>query len=138
MIENKLKADCILCKNKSECDFKDICKSRVQNELKTLDGWRKADVNFDKYIEIGDKIDEKLYNYFLDMLPPISLKGGQGVYSGFQVSEAVTDAFDNNDKPRALYDTFVIIDGDYYYLGLNFRGEIKSKYKLVEYVAFRP
>ena len=29
-----------------------------------------------------------------------------------------------------------IINGDHYYLGLNFKGEAKSKYKIIEYVCF--
>ena len=110
MIENKLRQDCILCHNNSDCDFKDTCKSRIQNKLKTLDDWRKLNLTFNKYIEIGDKIDEKLYNYFLDVLPPFSLKGGQGIHAGFQVSEAVTDATDDDCNPRVLYDTFGIIN----------------------------
>jgi len=135
MIENKVKENCTLCHNKPMCwvdgnaGFKDTCKSRWQAELKTLDGWRGYDGDFGKYVERGDKIDAALYDYFLNILPPFDLSHNRMIAAGFQCSEAIRTGIDYNGDQRELYSTFGVIDGEYYYLGLNFRGEVKSMYR---------
>ena len=138
MIENKIKYDCVLCQNqdKAECEFKDTCKSRFQKELKTYESWHKTNVDFNKFIKTGDKIDKDLFDYFLNILPPIELNANKITSYGFQVSEAYSDGIDEEDKCRALYSTFGKINGEYYWLGFNFKREVNSKYKIVEYVTF--
>jgi len=95
-------------------------------KIKTLAGWTGT---FSSYFTKGDEIDEATYDHFLNILPPLSLKGGQGYYAGFQVSEPICDGIDDNDRMRALYNTFGEKDGRHFYLGLNFKGEVNSCYK---------
>ena len=140
MIANKVKEDCILCYRKGWCwtneeaEYIADCNSRWQAELKTLEGWRKQSGDFGKYVELGDKIDKALYDYFLNILPPFELKYNRNLISeGFQCSEAINTGIDVNDNHRELYSTFGIIGGEHYYLGLNFRGEIQSRYHFAKY-----
>ena len=88
-------------------------------------------MDFDKYVERGDKIDSALYDYFLNVLPPFDLKHNVIVSAGFQCSEAINTGEDENGRHRELYSTFGIIGGEHYYLGLNFKGEVSSRYKLL-------
>ena len=114
-----------------DTEFCSTCKSTEQKEIKTLEGWRESKINsITDYLNQGDQIDEELYNYFLDIMPPISLNSGNGiVFAGFQVSEPYGDRRDINDKWRTTYSTFGCNGGHYYYLGLNFKGKVKSEYK---------
>ena len=141
MIENKVKEDCILCNRRNFCwtyeedGNKATCGRRWQSELKTLDGWCGYAGDFDKYIERGDKIDDALFRYFYRLLPPFEFKPNIKVEdvvmeSGFQYPEAVSRGIDANNAYRDLYNTFGVIAGELYYLGLNFRGEVKSRYQL--------
>jgi hypothetical protein len=61
-------------------------------------------------------------------LPPIKLKSGQGITIGFQLCEPDMEGINENGKHSPLYSTFGRIGSEYYYLGLNFEGEIKSRY----------
>ena len=143
MIENRVKENCILCNQRNFCwtyeedGNKATCGRRWQLELKTLDGWQAHGGDFSSYVERGDKTDAALYDYFLSILPPFELKPGikvEGVVieSGFQNPEAVVRGIDCNNAYRDLYDTFGVIAGEHYYLGLSFRGEVKSRYRLAE------
>jgi hypothetical protein len=103
-------------------------------EIKTMAGW--GNNKFRDYFKKGDEVDEDVYNYFLNILPPFSLRGGQGYYAGFQVSEPDSDGIDVNGEMRALYSTFGAKNERYYYLGLNFKGEVDSKYEPWTYVVW--
>lgn len=46
----------------------------MNQQLKTMDGWRASGLTLYGYLLIGDRIDEELQNYFLTELPPI--RGG--------------------------------------------------------------
>ncbi len=80
--------------------------------------------SFLDYVVCGEEVDEQIYNNFLNILPPIGLKGGQGFSAGFQVSEPYCHREDKNGKWRAKYMTFIKKNNKYYYMGLNFQGEI--------------
>lgn len=88
-------------------------------ELKTMNGWGKyADENhdgsWDKYCKAGDLVDEEVYNYFLNVLPP------RGMGRGYlQVGEPYSSAFDPEfGKWRQTYSTFRRVQkGVWMYLG---------------------
>lgn len=43
-------------------------------EIKTYKGWINSDADtIDKYLNPGDLVDEEMYNYFLNILPPLVL-----------------------------------------------------------------
>lgn len=75
----------------------------------------------------GQEITEEVYNNFLNCLPPIGLKGGQGWYAGFQLGEPYCHRTDvRSGKWRGMYATFTSSEGRYYYQGINFAGEVNS------------
>lgn len=78
--------------------------------------------------ERGQEIAESVYYNFLDVLPPIYLRGGQGWAAGFQMGEPYTHMKDTRtNKFRPVYMTFTRADGHFYYQGLNFSGEVDSR-----------
>lgn len=38
--------------------------------MKTMAGWHEAKVDLDRYLEIGDAVDEEMADYFIGVLPP--------------------------------------------------------------------
>ena len=53
----------------------------IKQEIKTLSGWNvfaeeNKEGSWDKYCQPGDLVDEGVYDYFLDILPPKSIKRG--------------------------------------------------------------
>ena len=75
----------------------------------------------------GQEVAQEVYEYFLNILPPRSINGGQGYFAGFQVGEAYSHELDTRTgKLRPMYATFVSRDGKYYYMGINFPGEVNS------------
>ena len=78
--------------------------------------------------ERGQEITADAYNDFLNLLPPISLRGGQGWSGGFQVSEPYCHREDTRTgKWRAMYMTFTRSGERCYYQGINFAGEVDSR-----------
>ena len=76
----------------------------------------------------GSEVSEEVYNNYLNIMPPISLKGGQGACAGFQMGEPYCHRTDKrNGKWRPLFATFTTINGRFFYHGLNFAGEIDSR-----------
>lgn len=76
-----------------------------------------------KDVPAGTEISETIYKDMLNVMPPISIRGGNGFYAGFQMGEPHDHRTDSNGRFRARYLTFVSADGHYYYAGLNFGGE---------------
>lgn len=75
----------------------------------------------------GQEITEEVYNNFLDCMPPISLKGGQGWPAGFQLGEPYCHRTDlRTGKWRGMYATFTSGNSRYFYQGINFPGEVDS------------
>lgn len=69
----------------------------------------------------GEEISEELYNYFLDILPPISLRSGASM-CGFRVSEPHDHVLRKDGLYHARYATFGTSNGKYYYLGIFTKG----------------
>ena len=93
-------------------------------EMKTLDGWHEyakahGKSGWSEYCHPGDQISEDVYDYFLDLLPPRTMRGGY-----FQVGEPS----DSRRNPRTgrfanTYPTFLQKNGTYFYMGDCFAGE---------------
>lgn len=126
-MENLMK--CVPCKLK-ESEFCAECTSKTQDAVKTMAEWNVNGVDFTKYVEDYDEIDEELYNYFMDVLPPMSLRTTQGfVDCGFQCSEPYDIVYDNEGNGHNTYSTFGKKNGKYYYMGLNVKGQVFTKIK---------
>ena len=76
----------------------------------------------------GQEVSEEVYNHFLNIMPPISLNGGQGWFSGFQVGEPYCHRDDTrNGRWRPMFATFTSAGDRYFYQGINFAGEVDSR-----------
>ena len=77
--------------------------------MKTLKAWQESDTGgFDSFVKQYEEIDEKMYWYFMEILPPIY------VTSGFMVSEA----YDYCSKHQTqTYGCFIQLGDRYYSLG---------------------
>ena len=97
-------------------------------EIKTLAGWHEyAETHekngWDDYCHSGDQVDEEVYDYFLDILPPRTMRAGY-----FQVGEP-SDSRMNPKTGRfeATYPTFAQDSrGNFFYLGACFAGKSDS------------
>lgn len=69
-------------------------------ELKTIDGWCKSDCgSWDEYCKPGEVVDEGVADYFLNILPPRTMKMGY-----FQVGEPHSTAV--NPKTKRYPETY--------------------------------
>lgn len=60
----------------------------------------------------GQEVTREVYESFLNVAAPISLRGGQGYLAGFQVGEAVTHKVDTRiGKYRSMHATFATGSG---------------------------
>lgn len=73
--------------------------------------------DFHKCCQPGEEISKDLYEHFLNILPPISLKSDASM-CGFQVSEPHDHVKGKDGRYHARYATFGTKDGKYYYLGI--------------------
>lgn len=101
-------------------------------EIKTIEGWHRFSEssdkhNWDDYCKCGDYVDEEVYDYFLDILPPRSLGAGY-----LQVGEPL-DSRKNPETGRFadVYSTFKRVGKAndvmiYQYLGACFAGGLVS------------
>lgn len=93
-------------------------------EIKTIDGWGKSDKSsWDDYAKPGDLVDESVYYYFLDILPPRSMGHGY-----LQVGEPFSHRFNpKTGKHEATYATFTSVgNGIYRYCGNCFSGQAEN------------
>lgn len=75
-----------------------------------MQGWKEANVSFNLYVRPGDEIDEEMYDYFLEVVPPILHNRYE-----FLNGEPVCRDF----RGRTLYGWFIERPvGMYYYQGL--------------------
>lgn len=89
--------------------------------MKTLQGWRDSELNsFNSYVKPFDEIDRCLYDYFLEMLPPIYCS------HGFMCSEPY-DYDPNYDT--YTYACFVSCNERYYFLGDISYKAVNTQYK---------
>ena len=93
-------------------------------ELKTLQGWREyaeknSNGSWDKYCKPGDLVDEEVYDYFLEVLPPRSMERGY-----LQVGEPHSHQINIlTGKWQATYATFRRMEkGIWMYCGNCFAG----------------
>jgi len=77
----------------------------------------------------GQEITREQYEHYLNVLPPISLKGGQGCWgAGFQLGEPYSHERDTRTgQLRPTYATFTNRGDQYFYQGINFTGEVDSR-----------
>ena len=76
----------------------------AREELKTIEGWHKSGCNsWDEYCKPGDMVDQGVADYFLDILPPRTMRRGY-----FQVGEPHNYARNpKTGKQSDTYATFV-------------------------------
>jgi len=100
----------------------------MMGEIKTLAGWGEfceetGKSSWGNYVSPGDLVDEEVYDYFLNVLPPRSFSAGY-----LQVGEP----FSHRANPKtgicqATYMTFVSANnGLYRYCGNCFAGETEN------------
>lgn len=78
---------------------------KQETPVKTYADWTG---DFDKYAKPGDRVDEELFDYFLNVLPPeCYLPGG-----GFQVGEPYSTF-----QGKSTYATFLRVPGGFIYAG---------------------
>jgi hypothetical protein len=75
--------------------------------MKTYAGW-KGDLG--DYLQVGDEVDEEMYWYFVEVLPPSTF-----VSNEVQIGEPVR----HNDKGQPLFATLQSLDGEkWFYAGV--------------------
>lgn len=90
-------------------------------KIKSIDGWELSpQCSWDDYAKPGDLVDESVYDYFLNILPPRSMG-----YGYLQVGEPYSHRFNpRTDRFEATYATFVGAEkGKYRYCGNCFVGQ---------------
>ena len=97
----------------------------IKQEIKTLNGWNifaeeNKEGSWDKYCQPGDLVDEGVYNYFLDIMPPKSMKRGY-----LQIGEPYSHGLNKETgKWQATYGTFKKMrKGIWRYCGNCFAGD---------------
>lgn len=84
--------------------------------VKTYAGWG-AFQSLEDYLQPGDRVDNEMYEHFLNVLPPLTNTSNM-----LQVSEP----YDHIDG-RGIYCTFVFEEGCWVYKGNCFRGDTTDK-----------
>lgn len=100
-----------------------------QKEIKTLKEWEESGKNWNDFCKPGDLVDEYVYWYFLEILPPRNMVAGY-----LQVGEPYDSRMNpKTGKYTATYPTFVRVeDKTWKYCGNCFPGEyINTEYKPV-------
>lgn len=72
--------------------------------MKNYKDWRGCD--FSDFVKPGDEIDEEMYHYFMEVVPPIYF------HHGFLCGEPSTHLMG-----EAVHDAFIFIDNKYRYIG---------------------
>ena len=86
--------------------------------MKTMQGWKQENVEFDLYVRPGDEIDEAMYDYFLEVVPPL-------LYNGFEFLNGEPVCLDR--RGRNLYGWFIHRFGKFYYQGLISKETLTAK-----------
>lgn len=86
--------------------------------MKTLKDWNKSGLNFTEFVNAGDRIDSKLYDYFLGVVPP-RLQTKNNLLMG--------EPFSINSKGEHTYMAFTISKGMYFYQGLKSVNDVKHR-----------
>lgn len=76
----------------------------------------------------GQEVSQETYDNYLNIMPPIGLRGGQGWTAGFQVGEPYCHREDARSGAwRPMFATFTKCGDRCFYQGVNFAGEIDSR-----------
>jgi hypothetical protein len=77
--------------------------------MKTYGGWTESRKDLGVYLQVGDEVDEKMYWYFIEALPPMTLAKNE-----VQIGEPVR----HNEKGQPLFATLQSTDGErWFYAG---------------------
>lgn len=92
-------------------------------EIKTMESWSNSGLSFDEYCFPGDVVAEDIVDYFVNVVPPATLR-----YDCVQAGEEHNTERDESGKFRATYPTFSKIgDGKHRFDGYCFKGENKNR-----------
>ena len=91
---------------------------------KSMQSWEESGLgSFDEFFLPGDTVTEDVYDNFLDILPPATMRQNL-----LQVGEPAAHEKDpDTGKYRATYSTFVRTDGLWWYAGECFLGETVNR-----------
>lgn len=92
-------------------------------EVKTMESWYGSGLNFDEYCFPGDMVGEDVVDYFVNAIPPVTLR-----YNCVQAGEEYSCEPDDSGKYRATYTTFHRTeDGRLCFDGYCFKGENQNR-----------
>ena len=92
-------------------------------EVKTMESWYGSGLNFDDYCFPGDTVGEDIVDYFVNAVPPVTLR-----YDCIQAGEEHSCEPDGYGKCRATYTTFHRTgDGRCRFDGYCFEGENQNR-----------
>ena len=92
-------------------------------EVKTMESWYGSGLNFDDYCFPGDTVGEDIVDYFVNVVPPVTLR-----YDCVQAGEEHSSEPDDSGKYRATYTTFHRTgDGRCRFDGYCFKGENQNR-----------
>jgi hypothetical protein len=77
--------------------------------MKTLKQWQDSKLDLSKFLQPGDQVDDELFDYFLEVMPPACLS-----HTCLQIGEPVR----HDEKGRPVYDTLEKIGNDWTYTGV--------------------
>lgn len=92
-------------------------------EVKTMESWNGSGLNFDDYCFPGDLVGEDIVDYFVNVVPPVTLR-----YDCIQAGEEHSTERGDDGKYRATYTTFHRTgDGRCCFDGYCFKGENRNR-----------
>ena len=77
--------------------------------MKTYKGWNDSGKELDKYLQKGDEVDEEMYWYFVEVLPPATLRSNI-----VQIGEPSS----HNTQGQPEFDTLEKINNKWVYTGI--------------------
>ncbi|MGE7305759.1 hypothetical protein ACQKJG_18220 [Priestia megaterium] len=84
--------------------------------MKTYDGWGESRLRLDDYLQVGDLVDEEMYEHFIGAVPPACMRS-----SCTQMGEPY-----DHVNGRATYATLSRTEHGWMYMGHCHRGEIEE------------
>lgn len=92
-------------------------------EVKTMESWYGSGLNFDDYCFPGDTVGEDVVDYFVNVVPPVTLR-----YDCVQAGEEHSCELGDDGKHRSTYTTFHRTgDGRCLFDGYCFKGETQNR-----------
>lgn len=100
----------------------------MNKETKTLKNWIEFAEQTGKgsiydYLNKGDIVSEDIVDYFIDLLPPVSM-----TFGFVQVGEAVAHVYDISHILKPVFMTFAKMDNKWRYLGNCFKNETIDRF----------